>query len=127
GVIWCAWHLPGVLTGSYGPAGTPKAYQLACFAAMVVTTGVVLAWLRVRSGSVWPAVVMHATHNGIIQAFFDRITADTGPTAYLIGEFGAALVPFTLALAWCCWRRCGADTPPAEAGSPAVWGRRKWV
>ena len=47
---------------------------------------------------------MHATHNGIIQAFFNRITADTGPTAWFIGEFGVALVPFTAAVAWYCWR-----------------------
>ena len=25
GVIWGAWHLPGILTGAYGAAGTPKA------------------------------------------------------------------------------------------------------
>ena len=46
---------------------------------------------------------MHASHNGIIQAFFNRITADTGPTAWFIGEFGVALVPFTVAVTWYCW------------------------
>ncbi len=55
------------------------------------------------SRSVWPSTIMHATHNGIIQAFFNRITADTGPTAWFIGEFGIALVPFILAVAWYCW------------------------
>ena len=105
GVIWSAWHLPGVLSDSYGAANTPKAYRVACFTAMVITTGVVLAWLRMKSGSIWPAAIMHATHNGIIQAFFDRITADTGHTRYFTGEFGIALVPFTFALAWYCWRR----------------------
>ena len=43
---------------------------------------------------------MHATHNGIIEAFFIRITADTGSTAWFIGESGVALVPFTMAVAW---------------------------
>jgi uncharacterized protein len=51
---------------------------------------------------------MHATHNGVVQAFFDRITADSGPTRYYTGEFGIGMVPFTVALAWYCWRR-----PPA--------------
>ena len=69
GVIWGAWHLPGILTGAYGAAGTPKAYQLACFTILVIATAVVLAWLRMRSRSVWPSTIMHATHNGIIQAF----------------------------------------------------------
>jgi uncharacterized protein len=105
GSIWCAWHLPGILSGAYGDANTPLAYRLVCFAAMVVGSGVILGWLRMRSGSIWPAAVMHATHNGIIQAFFDRITADTGYTRYFTGEFGVAMVPFVLALAWYCWRR----------------------
>ena len=55
---------------------------------------------------------MHATHNGIIQAFFNRITADTGPTAWFIGEFGVALVPFTVAVAWYCWHH-----PPTRTHS----------
>ena len=121
GVIWNAWHLPGVIAGSYGSSGTPLAYQLACFTAMVIATGVVLAWLRMKSGSIWPAAIMHATHNGIIQAFIGPITADTGLTRYFTGEFGIALVPFTLALAWYCWRRAG------DAEITSAEGRRRTV
>jgi membrane protease YdiL (CAAX protease family) len=115
GAIWCTWHLPGIVSGGYGAAGTPRLYQLACFAGMVLTTGVALAWLRMKSGSLWPAAIMHATHNGVIQAFFDRITADTGRTRYFTGEFGIALLPFTLALAWYCWHRSDAAEIAAAA------------
>jgi hypothetical protein len=90
--------------GAYGAVGTPKSYQLTCFTVMVIASAVVQAWLRMRSGSVWPSTIMHATHNGIIQAFFNRITVDTEPTPWFIGEFGVALVPFTVAVAWYCWR-----------------------
>lgn len=72
---------------------------------MVIATGVVLAWLRMKSGSIWAVAIMHATHNGVIQTFFDRITADTGYTKYFTGEFGIAMVPFTLAAAWYYWKR----------------------
>jgi membrane protease YdiL (CAAX protease family) len=113
GLIWAAWHLPGILGGSYGAHGTPKLYQLACFSAMVISSGVILAFLRMKSGSIWPAVIMHATHNGVIQAFFDRITIDTGHTHYFTGEFGIALVPFTVALAYYMWHR--AETTNADA------------
>lgn len=115
GVIWGVWHLPGILGGSYGGAGTPKAYQVACFLVMVVSTAMILAWLRMRSGSVWPVVIFHANHNGAIQAFFDRITADTGPTPYFTGEFGAAMLPFVLALAWLCWRAGRTVAPSGDA------------
>ena len=56
-------------------------------------------WLRQRL----PLTIM-TRHDGNIQAFFNRITVDTGPTAWFIGEFGVALVPFTVAVAWYCWR-----------------------
>jgi membrane protease YdiL (CAAX protease family) len=110
GVIWSVWHLPGVLAGEYGNVGTPKVYQVACFTTMVITTGIVLAWLRMRGGSIWSVVIMHAIHNGIIQAFLDGITTDTGLTRYFTGEFGIALLPFTCALAWYCWRHAGMST-----------------
>ena len=71
---------------------------------MVIARGIVQAWLRMKSSGIWPAAVMHATHKGVVQAFFDRISADTGHTRYFTGEFGSAMVPFTLALVWCCWR-----------------------
>jgi membrane protease YdiL (CAAX protease family) len=30
---------------------------------MVVAIAVPMAWLRLRTGSVWPAAIMHALHN----------------------------------------------------------------
>jgi hypothetical protein len=48
---------------------------------------------------------MHATHNGVIQAFFDAITAPTSLTPWFIGEFGIALVPFSALAAWYFWKR----------------------
>jgi hypothetical protein len=53
--------------------------------------------------------IMHATHNGAIQTFFDRITKDTGRTHYFTGEFGFMLVPFFAAMAWYCLAK-----PPKE-------------
>jgi membrane protease YdiL (CAAX protease family) len=102
GAIWCAWHMPAILSGSYGTTDTPRWYQIGCFSAMVLSSAVVSAWLRIKSGSIWPVTIMHATHNGVIQAFFDRITKDTGHTHYFSGEFGVALVVFFVALAFYC-------------------------
>ncbi len=91
GIIWAAWHLPGILSGNYGAAGTPLFYQVFCFLILVLSGSVILAWLRISSGSIWPAVVFHATHNGVIQAFFERITVDNGNLSYFGGEFGILL------------------------------------
>ena len=119
GLIWGGWHLPGVLSGAYGAASTPLAFRVACFLSLVVTTAVIMAWLRMKSGSIWPVAIMHATHNGVIQAFFDRITADTGPTPYFTGEFGIAMIPFVMGVAWVVWRRSGEIVVLAEEGVAA--------
>ncbi len=99
GIIWGTWHLPGILTGNYAQQGTPLWFQLTCFFILVITTAIILAWLRMKSGSIWPAVIFHATHNGVIQMFYNRITIDTGNTRWFTGEFGFALVPVLILIA----------------------------
>src|SRR5207245_10046572 len=88
--IWALWHFPLIIFADYN-GGTPTWYSCLCFFVMVVALGVIFAWLRLRSGSVWPAAILHASHNLFVQAFFDRVTVDTGPTRWLTSEFGAAL------------------------------------
>jgi hypothetical protein len=66
---------------------------------MVVGISFLFAWLRLASGSVWSAVWPHASHNLWIQGFFDRLTADTGPTEWWIGEFGAGLAVMGIVVA----------------------------
>ncbi|AVR45422.1 hypothetical protein C7S20_09135 [Christiangramia fulva] len=88
GIIWFGWHLPAILSGNYGAEGTPLWFQVVCFTVLVLAGAVVLAFLRLRSGSIWPCVIFHAVHNGVIQHFFTNLTADTGKTEYFIGEFG---------------------------------------
>ncbi len=109
GIIWAIWHLPGILSGDYGAADTPLAFRLFCFAVLVISGGIIFAWLRIKSGSLWPAVILHAAHNNVIQAFFDRITANTGYTSYFAGEFGFALAVVNLLLALICWRQLTKD------------------
>lgn len=105
GLAWATWHLPGILMGDYGATGTPLIFQLFCFFSMVVSTGIILAWLRMKSNSLWPAVVLHATHNGVIQMFFDRITIETNYTNYFTGEFGLALALVTMLFGWYFYSR----------------------
>jgi membrane protease YdiL (CAAX protease family) len=74
---------------------------------MVIALGFVFAWMRLKSGSLWTGVLLHASHNLFIQAFFDPITADTGRTKYITGEFGAALAVTVIVLAAYFWTRRG--------------------
>ena len=91
GLMWAAYHFPVLLFGDYNK-GAPAWYSLTCFTLMVVADSFVMAWLTLRSKSLWPAAIFHGSHNLFIQSIFTPITRDTGPTKYVIDEFGIGLV-----------------------------------
>jgi membrane protease YdiL (CAAX protease family) len=123
GAIWAAWRVPLIVFADYN-GGTPTWYSVLCFFVMVVAMGFPFAWLRLRSQSVWPAAILHASHNLFVQAFFDRVTVDTGPTRWLTSEFGAALAIMISVTAYVFWRARdalpAADTPLAAPTSPST-------
>ena len=100
GIIWALWHFPLIIFADYKAAGTPVAFQLACFAAMVVGSSFLYAWLRMRSGSVWPAAVLHASHNLLVQSVLDQATVNKAGAFYLTTEFGAGIALCTALVAW---------------------------
>lgn len=110
GVIWALWHVPLIVLAGYN-AGTPAWYALPFFFTMVIAISFPLAWVRLRSKSVWPAAVLHASHNLFVQGWFDQVTVDTGPTRWLVGEFGAVLA---LTVATCAWLFLRASTALAR-------------
>jgi membrane protease YdiL (CAAX protease family) len=112
GAIWAVYHYPLLVFSDYHSAA-PRWYGLVMFTVVVVAGSFVYAWFRLRSGSVWTAVVLHASHNLFIQGVFDRQTVDLGATEYLTTEFGAGLAAAYSLLAWWCWRRRG-ELPDAQ-------------
>ena len=106
GAIWACWHLPLIIGADYRGAG-PVWFSIGCFAIGVIGIGYLFAWLRLRSGSVWPAMLLHATHNLFIQAIFDPMTRHTPLTDYTIGEFGLGFAIVASIVACIVWRRRG--------------------
>ena len=104
GGIWAVWHYPVLLFADYN-AGTEPVFALTCFTLMVVADAFIFGWFRLKSGSLWPAAILHASHNLFIQAIFDRITAPVGKTLYVTTEFGAGLVLTIGAFAAYFWTR----------------------
>ena len=91
GLMWAAYHFPVLLFADYNK-GAPAWYSLICFTLMVVADSFILAWITLRSKSLWPAAILHGSHNLFIQSIFTPLTRDTGPTKYVIDEFGIGLV-----------------------------------
>jgi uncharacterized protein len=116
GIIWAAWHYPLVILGIYYGRSS-IGFSVFAFSLAAIAAGIVLAWLRLRSRSLWPAAIAHSTHNSIVQSFFDRLIAPTALNGYLAGEFGLFLVlGIGLVAAW-CWPRLLPSPSPAESGS----------
>lgn len=106
GVIWGLWHVPLIIGGGYS-SGAPAWYAVACFMVLVIGISFAFAWLRLASGSLWPAVLLHATHNTFIQSVLDKLTADTGPTAYFTTEFGLGLALMGVVVGVIFWKLGG--------------------
>lgn len=86
GVIWGLWHSPIILLG-YN-FGRTDITGVLFMVGGCVAWGVLLGWLRLRSASVWPAVIAHGSLNaagGVIVLF-----AAAQPDLALAGPLGVA-------------------------------------
>jgi uncharacterized protein len=115
GLMWAVYHYPILLFADYN-AGAPAWYSLSCFTVMVVADSFILAWLTLRSRSLWPAAIFHGSHNLFIQNIFTPLTRDTGPTKYIIDEFGIGLVITITIGAIIVWCKRGELPTPTNFG-----------
>jgi uncharacterized protein len=122
GVIWALWHYPGILGSNYNSGG-PAWVALVCFTWMVISGAAIFGWLRVKSGSVWPAAIAHGSHNLFIQAICDPFTRSSRSEAIWTTEFGILLAITTTIVALVCWLRY----PPEPTSLVAVSTQSKLV
>jgi membrane protease YdiL (CAAX protease family) len=82
--------------GLYGMGeATPFFYQLAFFTLCIMSMSVVMTYFRLKTDSVWPAVIFHMSHNVFLQKFFGPMTAGNANSAWFLDEFGL-VVPSVL-------------------------------
>ena len=90
GLIWAVWHMPIMIFGLYN-SGTPIWYQLPMFTVDILAFTIIISMLRMKSKSVWPAILIHAFHNNFDQVIFGPMTI--GATkVYWVGETGIITV-----------------------------------
>jgi membrane protease YdiL (CAAX protease family) len=64
GLIWALWHAPGLLRGTM--LSIDLALSVVAFALGTVLESIVLGWVRLRTGSIWPGTLFHAANNTAI-------------------------------------------------------------
>jgi uncharacterized protein len=103
GVIWGLWHVPLIATGQYA-SGPYPALSVAVFIVDIVAASYLYAYVRLKTGSVWSAVLAHATWNAVIQGVFDRSTENpgiwVGESGILVAIVDVAVVAFLVRGVW---------------------------
>jgi membrane protease YdiL (CAAX protease family) len=95
-LIWGLWHVPLIVSGQYASGSNPWLSTL-LFVIGIFPSAYLVAYLRLRSGSVWPAVIFHGAWNAIIQGTFDRATVGVSNA---VGESGWLTMVVTFIVAW---------------------------
>lgn len=112
------WHVPVILlTGLYLSEGN-RLLVIAMFLCTVTAVGVFLGWLRLRTGSVWPAVLAHSAHNVAVAWSADALAGDAAMTEHLAGESGVVTLLAYAALAVVLARTVRRTSPSTAAARP---------
>jgi membrane protease YdiL (CAAX protease family) len=118
GMVWAAWHMPAIFLADYNSGDTPNLYAAVMFTVMIIASNFAYVWLRLKSGSLWPAVLLHAFHNQFVIGILDKLTGDTGARPYITGEFGIGLALASIVVAYVFWRKrwdISLPTQPVQA------------
>jgi uncharacterized protein len=103
GLIWAIWHYPLIIYSDVRAGSTPLQFSLVCFTIFAVGFSFAAAWLRLKSGSIWPAALLHGSHNVFMLHVFNALTTDSGNPWLLLGEYGAMTAAVGLLLAIVFW------------------------
>ncbi|MCC3860080.1 CPBP family intramembrane glutamic endopeptidase [Pseudemcibacter aquimaris] len=88
GFLWSIWHWPLMYVGIYGNSHTPLYFQLFCFTLYIMSSSVIMTYLRLKSNSLWTAVIFHMSGNVFLQKYFSSLTINTQDTYWYGDEFG---------------------------------------
>jgi membrane protease YdiL (CAAX protease family) len=116
GLIWAVWHYPLIIFTNVRPGNAALSYSLVCFTTLAVGVSFAVAWLRLKSGSVWTAALLHGSHNVFMLHVFNTLTTDTGGTWLLLGEYGVVTAVMGLLIAILFW--CLRTRLPFESRGP---------
>lgn len=118
GLIWSVWHYPLMIGGVYGPTATPLWFRLVCFTVTMTGVSFAFSWLRIRSGSLWTGVWLHAAHNIFFQSIYPGLTVDGDHTMWFVDEFGAFSAAAAVLVAVFFWMKRRELPEPAAGPVP---------
>lgn len=102
GLVWAAWHLPLIFFTPLYHADGNRWLVIPLFVATIVAGSFVFGYLRLWTGSMWPAALAHSAHNGAwgTLAAFTVTTSPIVVDEYLVGDDGVLILIGTALVAW---------------------------
>lgn len=92
GLIWSVYHWPLIYFLMAPRLGVSPWPLMAFITIAAIGLSTIMAWFRLKSGSVWTAVIFHMALNVHTQGFFQNLTTETSwLTHYISGEHGLML------------------------------------
>ncbi|TYP79359.1 type II CAAX endopeptidase family protein [Paenibacillus methanolicus] len=104
GVIHGIWHFPIILLTREYHQGEKLWILLPFTVVSTMFLAPVISMLRLRTGSVWPASLMHTSHNLCWLVLTTLFTAQSEGSMYLAGDMGLIGILFYAGLTWYLWR-----------------------
>jgi uncharacterized protein len=99
GLVWAAWHYPLIIHNYSAENNAPLWYLLTFYTIRLILMSFIYGWFTLRSASIWPAIVLHSSHNLFI-GVFQSYVVESGTTVWYVGETGAILPLVVLVFAW---------------------------
>lgn len=105
GAIWAVWHWPAILFTDYNAGEGDFVLQMFIFTMAILPQGVVYAYFAFKSNSLWPPVILHASHNLFVQRIYTPLTAEGEGSHFYIDEFGIVMPLVGCLMAYYFYRR----------------------
>src|SRR5215210_3645759 len=103
GLVWAAWHMPLIFLTPLYHTGGSRLIVLPLFVGSIVAGSFFFGYLRIYTGSVWPASIAHAVHNSawVVLGAFTLTSYPVVVNEYLAGDNGLLiLVGAVIAAIW---------------------------
>ncbi len=108
GLIWAMWHVPLLIYSNYIAEygyGMELWINILNYMIMTIALAFPMAYLRLKSGSLWTGTLFHAVHNIIFGAIAIRMLVPVETSKLQLSEFGYAIPAVAVITAIYFWRR----------------------
>jgi membrane protease YdiL (CAAX protease family) len=122
GLVWATWHMPlYYFVAKLFPVGNVL-FFVPLFYGTIVAASFLFGYLRIYTGSTWPAAIAHSVHNAA-WSVLGALTVTSSPVLvnlYLVGDYGLLiLIGIVIVAIWVGYYLRGGMNEAQSGGAPS--------